>query len=309
MSEQVETLTLVFADISGSTRIIQAHGDQVAHQLIQRCLECVAAAVRLHHGQVREKIGDELMCTFADPREALRAALEIQRAVKAAGEAGELPATLRMHVGLHHGRLLVQQDQLFGDTIHIAKRMVDLAKTDQILTTQETLNAAGVMSDMRFRVADQIRIKGYDAPVEIYEVMRQDPSVTLIAQSAQPLAMGEHYCRCSLSYGGQSFTLDAKRHVLSIGREEGNDLMIPESCVSRRHGRLEYQKGRIIYVDQSTNGTSIFEDDAQAPIIVHREQRWLRGRGLLRFGQRSGDTGQVTLHYRCETSTESPPTQ
>lgn len=308
MSEQVETLTLVFADISGSTRIIQAHGDQVAHQLIQRCLECVAQAVERSQGQVRERIGDELMCTFASPRQALDAALDIQASVKAAGASGELPATLRMHIGLHHGPLLVQGDQLFGDTIHIAKRMVDLAKTDQILTTQETLSAAGAMPGVGFRVADQIRIKGYDAPVEIYEVLRQDPSVTQVGQSALAMTAGEYYSRCSLSYGDQSLTLDAAHPVLSIGRETGNDLMIPEGCVSRRHGRLEYQKGRIIYVDQSTNGTSIFEGDARAPIVVHREQRWLRGQGLLRFGQRSDDTGRITLHYSCETSAEDPRT-
>ncbi|NEV64890.1 adenylate/guanylate cyclase domain-containing protein [Thiorhodococcus minor] len=306
MSEQVETLTLVFADISGSTRIIQAHGDQVAHQLIQRCLECVAQAVERNQGQVRERIGDELMCTFASPRQALEAALEIQASVKAAGESGQPPVRLRMHIGLHHGPLLVQQDQLFGDTIHIAKRMVDLAKTDQILTTQQTLSAAGAMPEMRFRVADEIRIKGYDAPVQIYEVLRQDPGETQIGQSALAMTAGETYSRCTLSYGDQRFTLDAAHPILSIGRETGNDLVIPEGCVSRQHGRLEYQKGRIIFFDQSTNGTSVFEGDARAPIIVHREQRWLRGSGLLRFGQRADDTGRITLHYSCETSAQDP---
>lgn len=302
MSDQVERMTLLFADISNSTRIIQAHGDRVAHARIQACLDEVARAVREHAGEVRSQIGDELMCTFPTSRRAIGAALDIQERVKAGAASGLLPAEIRMHIGLHHGPVLVDADQLFGDTIHIAKRMVDLAKTDQILTTAETLQSAGPLADIRARLADEIRVKGYDQPMAIYEVMRQDPGVTLVGQRILTAPAAECYARCQLDHGGHPFTLDATRPVFSIGREAGNDLVIAESCVSRNHGRLEYQKGRIIYIDQSTNGTSILEAGALEPIFLHREQRWLRSQGALRFGRRHDETGRLTLQYRCEGS-------
>ncbi|MBK1721384.1 adenylate/guanylate cyclase domain-containing protein [Thiocystis violacea] len=304
MAERAEILTLLFADISHSTRIIQDFGDRVARDLIQRCLARVAQSVRQHGGQVRGRIGDELMCTFPDAREAIRAALAIQASVRAGGRAGEFPANIRMHLGLHHGPILIEQDQLFGDTIHIAKRMVDLAKTDQILTTQTTLSAAGAMPEIRRRLADEMRIKGYDDPVEIYEILRQDPGVTQVAQRVTRSPAGEHYVRCALTHDTQTFTLDAAHPVFSIGRDTGNDLIIPEDCVSRNHGRLEYQKGRIIFIDQSTNGTSILENDAPEPVLVHREQRWLRGSGLLCFGRRAEAEGPLSLRYRCERAAD-----
>jgi pSer/pThr/pTyr-binding forkhead associated (FHA) protein len=111
---------------------------------------------------------------------------------------------------------------------------------------------------------------------------------------------GEHYVRCKLRYGGKVHILDVDRPTFSIGRDGTSDLPLPHGCVSREHGRLEYQKGRIIFVDHSTNGTFVNEDNAAGMVLVHREQRWLRNTGVLRFGTRDDDEGVLTLAYACE---------
>lgn len=300
MTEQVETLTILFADISGSTRIIKEHGDLSARLIIERCLARVARAVTGHGGRVMGQIGDELMCAFGDVHQALAATLDIQDAVRAGGLAGEYPPAIRMHIGLHQGPVVVDRDQIFGDTIHVAKRLVDLAKADQILTTQATLDAASAIPSTQFRLVDRVRIKGYDEAVAIHELMRLDPEMTMVFRTLSTTQTAEHYLRCRLAQGDRIHILDEARPIFSIGREEGHDLPIHQGCVSRDHGRLEYQKGRIIYIDHSTNGTFITEENAPELVQVHREQRWLRGRGLLRFGSREDPSGELSLEYRCE---------
>lgn len=298
--QQPESLSVIFADISGSTRIIQRHGEPAARDIIKRCLKRVATAVTTHGGRVVNRIGDELMCTLPDVRQGIMATLEIQKQVRAGAKAEEYPADVRMHIGLHHGPVMVEGDQIFGDTIHVAKRMVDLAKPDQILATAGMLQDLGALPGIRWRPVDQIRIKGYDQAVSIFEIMREDVNMTLVSVSTAAPSTGEHYACCHLRYGTATYLLDPSTPVFTIGREIGSDLAILEGCVSREHGRLEYQKGRIIYVDHSTNGTFIQEADTPELVLVHREQRWLRHYGLLRFGRREDEARELTLEYRCE---------
>jgi len=301
MTEQVETIAVLFADISGSTQIIKEHGDLAASGIIQRCLDRAAKAVTRHRGRVVGQFGDELLCAIPDLREAVVASLDIREEVRAGGQAGEYPTLLRMHIGLHYGPVVEEEGQLFGDTVNKAKRMVNLAKADQVLVTRETLNAVGILPGVVRRFVDQVRIEAYDSPVEIFEIMRDDADATTRTDEPIEYLTGECYVRCRLDYGGSTYILDESKPVFTIGRDGTCNLSILRGCVSRDHGRLEYQKGRIIYVDQSTNGTFVMEESARNPVLVHREQRWLRNRGLLRFGNRKDITQELSLGYRCET--------
>jgi pSer/pThr/pTyr-binding forkhead associated (FHA) protein len=153
---------------------------------------------------------------------------------------------------------------------------------------------------------DEIRIKGTEQPLAIVEVLRDGASMTIAATLWRGPGSGERYLRCRLRLGDTAFTLDAARPSFTVGRLDHCDLCLPHSCVSREHARLEYQKGRIIIIDQSTNGTYISEAAAPEPVLVHREQRWLRDRGLLRFGSREDDGRGLTLQYACETLGPEP---
>ena len=302
--ERVETLTLLFADITGSTRIIREHGDLEARLIVQRCLDRVAKAVAGQGGRVVGRIGDEYMCVFDEPRAAVLAGLAIQDEVGRGGEAGEYPPDVRVHIGLHHGPVVVDRGQFFGDTIHVAKRLVDTAKVGQILATRETLRAVGEIPGAGWRLVEQARMKGYDEAMAIHELVRLDADVTLASRRLDLPLGGERYLRCRLVHGGRTFILDATRPVFTIGRDPASDLSLTQGGVSRDHGRLDYQKGRIIYLDHSTNGTFVSEEGMPEPVRVHHEQRWLRHRGRLRFGDRDDPLGILTLEYRCEEGDE-----
>jgi adenylate cyclase len=304
MAHRIETLTVVFADISDSTGIVRRHGDLNARGIFQRCLQRVATTIAAHAGRITGRFGDELMCVLPDPRRAIRMALAVQDAVKAGGQAREYPDDLRMHIGMQIGPVIVEGQDLFGDTIHTARRMVDLAKADQILTTRDLVLAAEPMADVRFRLVDEMRIKGHTRPVAIFELMRRDVGETVVSMRLPQASAGELYQRCRLRYLGSTFVVDAAHPILTIGRADNCDLTLAGIGVSRSHGHIEYQKGRIIYVDRSTNGTLIQEDDASEPILVHHEERWLRGQGRLVFAERGDSAPGLTLTYACDTGEE-----
>lgn len=302
MMDQVAPLTVLFADISSSTGIVKQYGDSRGREIIAKVLDRVAGAVKAREGRVVDRVGDELMCAFPSPQQAVPAALAVLAAVSDGAAAGEYPKGLRMRIGLHHGPVVQEGEHIFGDTIHTAKRMVDMAKADQILTTLDTLSAVGALPGTQYRPVDELRIKGHVMPLSIQEIMPEGSSVTILAGgvSTPRTSTGEHYARCTLRCGGNEHILDLNRPVFTVGRDAASDLTIAYGCISREHGRLEYQKGRVIFVDHSTNGTFVKENSASGMVLVHREQRWLRDKGVLRFGAREDADGVLTLEYACQ---------
>lgn len=297
MEDKTETLTVLFADICNSTGYFRQYGDIDGRRIVMDCLECVTDAVTRLGGKIVDRIGDELLCTIPDLRSGLAAGPAIQEAVSNAAASGHLPKGIKMRIGFHQGPVVVDGDRVFGDTIHTAKRLVDLAKCDQILTSREALSAAPIPSATRSRFVDRIRIKGQRQPLEIFELLRETTDLTQIAAPLR--SVGESYRACLLTYGHEELVVNESRPVLTIGRVPPCDVAIPQGCVSREHARVEYQKGRIIFVDHSTNGTFVSENPSPASILVRREQRWLRNSGSLRFGHPEDEDGCLTLVYVC----------
>ena len=147
------------------------------------------------------------------------------------------------------------------------------------------------------RFVDRMRIKGQKKPLEILEILQESSDLTQIAAPLR--SEGEHYKSCLFNYGTTEFFINESNPVLTIGRVPPNELAIPLSCVSREHARVEYQKGRIIFMDHSTNGTFVTENPSSESILVRREQRWLRNSGTLRFGMANDPDGSLTLVYIC----------
>ncbi|MEP7098284.1 MAG: adenylate/guanylate cyclase domain-containing protein [Dokdonella sp.] len=64
MTTERHALTILFADVSGSTRLFETLGDEVARRLISGVLAALSEVTASHGGRVIKTIGDEIMCTF-----------------------------------------------------------------------------------------------------------------------------------------------------------------------------------------------------------------------------------------------------
>jgi len=69
---------VLFADVSGSTKLYEAVGDSAAHAAIDGCVKMFSDVTALHAGRVVKTIGDEVMSIFPGATEGLRAAVEMQ---------------------------------------------------------------------------------------------------------------------------------------------------------------------------------------------------------------------------------------
>ena len=181
MNENHTTLTVLFADIADSTRFFRDHGPVKGRRIVLGCLDRIAGAIEAQGGTVIDRIGDELMCTLPSPSHAVRAVFGMHEAIVAEPAPSESPEHIQLRVGFEHGAVVISNAAIFGNTVHTAKRMVDLAKADQVLTTAATLTFCREETGLSARFVERTRLKGYIRVVEIYELVQDQPEVTRVS--------------------------------------------------------------------------------------------------------------------------------
>jgi class 3 adenylate cyclase len=169
MSER--NTAVLFADVSGSTRLYESAGDAVAHGAIDRCIAALRGATEAAGGRVVKTIGDEIMALFASPDAAAGAAAAMHAAI------GTLPAVndirLAVRIGFHAGPVIQRDGDVFGDTVNVAARLVELARAEQILTSAETAAQLGGLYRAWTRQLYSIAVKGKTEELELCELVRR----------------------------------------------------------------------------------------------------------------------------------------
>jgi class 3 adenylate cyclase/tetratricopeptide (TPR) repeat protein len=181
-------VTMLFADIVGSTGLTEALDAEDAHDLLYQATQYMCQAVENNKGTVCRFMGDGIMAMFGAPLarerhalEACGAALEMQGSI--AKYAQQLESShgsiLQLRVGLHSGEVVVlevgddpqnPEYDASGPTVPLAARMEQSAAAGTILMTRETRALAGESVE-----ADELpalSVKGFSDPVVVYQLQK-----------------------------------------------------------------------------------------------------------------------------------------
>lgn len=129
------TVTLLFTDMEGSTRLLQQLGDRYASVLTQ-CRQLLREAFRQYNGQEVDTEGDAFFVAFARATDAAGAALAIQRAL--ADHPWPKGVSVRVRIGLHTGEPQLSSEGYIGLDVHHAARIMSAGHGGQILLSQTT---------------------------------------------------------------------------------------------------------------------------------------------------------------------------
>ena len=293
MAPHSADLSVLFVDITDSTKLLRTLGDAGGREVILEALDCMAAVIEGKGGRVVDRIGDELMCTLPGAGSALEAAITLHETVE--GRTFGAGARVLVRVGFHHGPVLLDGDRIFGDTVHTARRMASAAKAAQVVTTGSTLAALGDGPPIATRIVGRLRLAGHKAPVEAHEIVWNPDASTTVASDALPKE--EPLGTLELRHGGETWLLGAARAEVALGRDPACDVTVEGSLVSRRHSRIEVRDHRFVLVDMSTNGSTLCPLQGD-PIYVKRGEWEVTGAGLLRFGPLEGRQDARPVAYR-----------
>ena len=159
---------IMFTDLKDSTAMTTQLGDKKSLHLLHIHNAFTRNALRDHAGREVKHLGDGIMASFASMTQAVECAMAIQSAFAAYNT--EYPeAPLHLRIGLSAGEPVEEDDDLFGATVQLAARLCAHAMPDQILVAQNVVeNYSGDKS--QFSEAGEISLKGFDQPVQVYDV-------------------------------------------------------------------------------------------------------------------------------------------
>jgi len=132
-----QSVTILFTDVEGSTAYWDRHGDVKGRLMVDQHNRLVFPVIRRYRGRIVKTIGDSVMAFFKDPDMAVQAAIGIQQALEARRQQ-DRKFKLKVRIGVHTGKALVEHDDVFGDAVNVAARVESSAKGDEILVSGAT---------------------------------------------------------------------------------------------------------------------------------------------------------------------------
>ena len=186
MSSERRYVTILFADVSGYTRLSEFMDPEDVQDLINDLFLRLRVVIEANGGTVDKFIGDAVMAVFGapaahedDPVRAVRSAIAMLGVIAAFN--AERGTTLRMRLGVNAGEVLwggVGGDRATatGDAVNVAQRLESSAEPGSIVVSKSVERASAMR--VRYRPLGRVQLKGREEPVEAFEAVSEFSGVT-----------------------------------------------------------------------------------------------------------------------------------
>jgi len=298
-------LTIVFADLTGSTGIYEALGNAKATEVVTQTTQWIGQLIQARGGRVIKYLGDGVLLAFADNSASVQAVTEMQRLYhERISNWPDNMRTMKIKVGMARGEVVQQSGDCFGDAVNVAARLSDLSGADQILSTATVIDQLPFDTDIRYRNLGPMNIRGKSEPSVVYRIewQREVQSEFLTMQAGlHALDSPDAYLSNSLmlSWLELSMTFEASDLPLFLGR--GNDVkfMVNDPRVSRLHARIEQRGDVFVLVDVSSYGTWVRFSGSASVLALRRQECVLLNKGEIAMGASFDDVSVPTVHFQC----------
>ncbi len=318
MPEENRFYALLFLDIPTALEVRDNQGNDEAAQFLGEVTGRLGRIRRQHGGEEVRSVGSTMLCRFDQADAALRAACEMRTVMNISRVAGTQPRLrIGLHAGevMVQGRgfygetvstsarlvTLCQPGQiLVSSAVHALlpeasrRALRPLAAPPDWLTSSGALYEAIAESDVvspndaqaAFNQAARTATRtlesaaaGAGRPVPLTALHRKHPGPEAAGEARAATApAGER--RVCLVRGRSILIVDRRTPTVTIGRDDGNDIVIDISTVSRRHAHLDWREDGVHLVDHSWNGTYVYDGQGHER-HVHNAEILLADSGLL----------------------------
>jgi len=294
---------ILFADVCESTRIYETIGDTQALALINRLFKSLDNEVASHAGVTVKTLGDAMVCEFSDPDGAFRTACAMQQAAADLATASE-SGGLKIKIGMTYGPVVMEDGDVFGDTVNVCSRLVTIANPAQVLTTRQMVDALSPGLRSRCRELYPVKVRNRAGEIMVCDVIWRLDIDTTRVNDTMPLEItpATPTWVLKLTHAGDTIVVE-ETSAVRIGREADNDLVVSTELASRLHARIFSRDGSFFLADQSTNGTFLMTDGTERELRLRRSEAVLGERGWIGLGQSAASHGDHVLRYRVERRT------
>ena len=170
--------SIMFTDLKDSTQLAVQLGDKKAMHLLRVHNAMTREALRANNGREVKTTGDGFLLSFFTADDALDCAIAIQDAFADYNERHP-EETLYVRIGVAAGEPIEEKGDLYGAAVNMASRICDQAKAGGVLIAQivrDEIEDEG--GRIQFAPGGKLTLKGFDQPVDVYEVSWGQPSPT-----------------------------------------------------------------------------------------------------------------------------------
>ena len=161
---------ILAADVAGYSRLMSVDEEGTLAALKAHRRELVDPKIAEHRGRIVKTTGDGVLVEYASAVDAVRCAVEIQRAM------GERNATIpedrriEFRIGVNVGDIIIDDSDIFGDGVNIAARLEGLAETGDICVSGRVQEDVQGKIDVTFDDAGDQQLKNIARPVKVYRI-------------------------------------------------------------------------------------------------------------------------------------------
>lgn len=310
---QIVDLTVLFADLRGSTSLFETLGNAEATSVVTHCIAALARAVDAAGGAVVKTLGDGIMATFEEPGDAWHAAQQMHDLLDALVTRGrERGASsglrgLRLQVAIARGEVVRMGGDCYGDAVNVAARLLDHAGDNETLATAEALAGLSLEQRSRFRRLDHLVLRGRVEPVEVHVAGGRRAATDLAPTAFGDIASPVHEPDgLRLTWQEHVLVFASEQLPVVLGRSPQAHFLVDDSRVSRQHCRVDWHGGAFQLTDLSFNGTYVRFADGEI-VSLRRGSCTLHGTGAIGLGAPPRDDGAPCVAFETMRFAETQP--
>jgi class 3 adenylate cyclase len=297
MTTRAKQGAVLFADICDSVRAYERYGNARGLAIAEHSMEQMIKITEQNGGKLIRPQGDGVKSIFSTGDSAYDAAIKMQLAHRGS------PCDIK--VTFSYGPLLSSHDDVFGDTVHLAARLLGLARPGEILLPGDTAKHLSKNRRINTQLLDTTHLKGRTDPVNVYTVNQGEQSTetanrtqVIIPSAANQLLP---LSRLTLLNSGRKYRSEVPEKPIVLGRSIDCDIVVNSSYASRHHARIEPKRSYFLLTDLSTNGTYVTNQDS-SPLYLKRESTQLIGHGVISLGRPPSPSVDDDIHFFHEVT-------
>ncbi len=297
-------VTVVFADLAGSTGVFESLGNEKATRAITRLTHWIGKVCDAYSGRVVKYLGDGVLVVFPENNDAIEAVTELQRVHRQRIRNWPELLKMRLQVGMARGEVVEQDGDCFGDAVNVASRLSDLSGPGQILASEAVINQLVPGSTVRSRNLGVMDIRGRSQACTVHRIEWQNELLSeffTVADNLGPPPVAEPVApigAIELSWLKVKSAFSPTQLPVFIGRDHEAKFVVQDPRVSRMHAKIEWRAGKFYLEDFSSYGTWVRFSDSAAVVSLRRQECVLLAEGEIALGAPFEDATVPSVRFK-----------
>src|SRR5215471_3898763 len=170
MSAPRKLAAILAADVAGYSRLTGLDEEGTLERLRNLRRELINPTISLHRGRVVKTTGDGILIEFPSVVDALRCAPDVQRGMNRQNADVTTEKRIEFRVGINVGDVVVEGEDLLGDSVNVAARLEGIAEPGGICISESAYQQVRDKVDVSFQDAGEQQLKNIPRPVRAYQV-------------------------------------------------------------------------------------------------------------------------------------------